>query len=132
MNFKNLIITLAFALPMMMAAADYPWLTFLMADNTELSVASDNLEINYSDGNLQLTSATVDQSIPVNQIKSMRFTTLSSAIDEIADDFTSPADYFTLSGVCVGRFATLDEARSSLPAGIYIGKSESKTLKVIF
>lgn len=128
----KLFLAAVLTLPAMAFASDFPWLTFLMSDNTELSVASDNLEINYSEGNLQLTSSVVNQSIPVDKIKTMRFTMLSSAIDDVIDNTTCPADYYTVSGIKVGRFESPDEARQALPSGIYIGKSELKTYKIIF
>lgn len=132
MKIKSFVVAAALTLPSMSFSADFPWLTFLMSDNTELSVASDNLEISYSENSLQLKSSSVNQSIPVSQIKSMRFTAVTSGIDDLFSDRTAPADYYTVSGICVGRFESPEEARKALPSGIYIGKSELKTYKVIF
>lgn len=132
MHLKKLLIAFWVLTPLMLFASEFPWLTFRLADSSELSVAADNLELNYKDGNLLLKSGIVNQTIPVEQIKSMRFTLLPSAIDDISVEQSAVADYFTMSGAMVGRFKTIDEARKSLPSGIYIGKSESKTYKIIF
>ncbi len=51
-----MMIAAALALPIMALAADYPWLTFRMADDTQFSVPAESLSMNYSDGNLHLTS----------------------------------------------------------------------------
>lgn len=132
MKLRGLLFVAALSLPAFSYAADFPWLTFLMSDNTELSVASDNLELSYTDGNLHLKSITVDQVLPVSQIKSMRFTSFSSGIDNIQAGQNAPAHYYTVSGIDVGRFESVDEARRTLPSGTYIGKSKHRTYKVIF
>ncbi|MDE5847908.1 MAG: hypothetical protein K2H71_11225 [Muribaculaceae bacterium] len=129
---KRAFILTALVSPMLAAAADYPWLTFKMTDGSEISVASEGLAINYSDGNLLLKSTTVDQTIPSDQVKSMRFTTSIDAVDEMTDILSSEADYFDLSGIKTGRFSSSDEARNALPSGTYIVRSNKKTIKVIF
>lgn len=114
-------------------AVEYPWLSFVMMDNTEISVAADNLSINYSDKTLTLKSATVDQSIAVDRIKSMQFRSDLSGIDGInIDGAEEPATYYNTSGIEVGSFASVEEARESLPAGIYIVKNSVKSFKIIF
>lgn len=129
---KHFLIAAALAFSMSAYAADYPWLTFKLADNSELSVASDNLEISYSDGNLTLSSPTVNQIIPVATIKSMQFTSQSSSVGDVAIAASGLSDYYSITGVKVGRFASVEEARKALPSGVYIRKSKDKTYKVIF
>lgn len=129
-KFKLTLIAAALCLPSLAFSADYPWLTFQLSDDTQLSVAAENLSINYEDGNLHLSSATVDKTIPVGQIKSMRFTAESAAVESIFDIQSAEGDYYNLAGVKVGRFTSVDEAKKALPSGIYIVKSEIKTFKV--
>ena len=129
---KTAFILTALVSPMLAVAADYPWLTFRMTDGSELSVAAEGLAINYADGNLLLKSTTVDQIIPSDQVKSMRFTTSTDAVDEMIDILSSEADYFDVSGIKVGRFSSSDEARNVLPSGTYIVRSNKRTIKVIF
>lgn len=129
---RSLILAVGMVLPIASFAADYQWLTFRMADNSEVSVAADNLSINYSDANLYLKSATVDLTISVDQIKTMRFTSSEAGIDDVNINLPFKADYYTVSGVKVGRFTSIEEARKNLPSGIYIAKNETKIFKVIF
>lgn len=129
---KKTILLAVIVCPMMAAAADFPWLTFRMVDDTEMSVAAEGLAINYNEGNLLLKSATVDQTIATELVKSMRFTTTSAAVEGITDLLTAEADYFDLSGIMVGRFASSDEARKALPSGTYIVRSKDRTIKIIF
>ena len=120
-------------LPLTSFAVEYPWLSFVMTDNTEISVAADNLSINYSDNTLTLKSATVDQAIAVDKIKSMQFKSDLSGISELTTDSADgSATYYTTSGISVGSFASVEEARKSLPAGIYIVKNSVKSFKIIF
>lgn len=113
-------------------AAEYQWLTFRLADNSELSVAAENLEIVYGARELHLKSATVDQTIAVDGIKSMRFTATPAAIDAPQSPAQSPADYYTPAGVKAGSFSSVEEARRSLPSGVYIVKKGDRTVKLIF
>lgn len=129
---KKAFLAAILVLPLMTSAAEFPWLTFLLADDTEVSVAAENLDINYSDGNLLLASGTVNQAIPVDQIKSMKFTSYSAGIRDVIENKSGEAEYFDLSGIKVGTFPSLEVARKSLPSGTYIGKSDIKTFKVIF
>ena len=129
---KRTLIIAAIASPMMATAADYPWLTFKMADGTEMSVAAEGLAINYSEGHLLLKSATVDQLLATDQVLSMQFTTSASAVDGIKDILSVEADYFDLSGKKAGRFTNSDEARKALSSGTYIVRSKEKTIKLIF
>lgn len=112
-----------------MNAADYKWLTFTLADDTEISVASDNLRLSYSDGSLQLTSLSVNKTLPVASLKSMRFTSSSSGIQEI--ESSGNLEVYTLQGVKLGEYTKLDEVRNVLPAGIYVVKSEKQIVKII-
>lgn len=133
MNFVNKLIAGAMLMSptLTTSAAEFPWLTFVMADETELSVAADNLSLNYADGNLLLTSQSANETLPTAQIKSMRFTSTPASVDAIGVEASFTADYYTPSGISVGRFGSIDEARDMLPAGIYIVKCEQKTFKLI-
>lgn len=119
--------------PSVSKATETQWLTFTMNDNTELLVAAENLNINYSDLNLHLKSGTVDRLIPVSDIRVMQFTSSSSGMVHILNDNESGnTDYYNLSGVKVGSFASPDEARKHLSPDAYIIKNGRGTAKIIF
>lgn len=113
-------------------ALDFPWLSFKMKDASEITVAADNLTMNYSDGNLLLTSPTVSETLPVADITSMVFTNREAGIDEINVALSENGYYYTLDGVKVGEFTSVDDGRRSLPSGMYIVRTESKSFKIIF
>lgn len=122
----------AIAMPAAAGAVEYPWLTFKMADNTELSVASSNLTILYEDGSLKLKSANQERSIPVDELVSMRFTSESSAVAEIRDAKGGVMEFFTIDGVKAGEFASIEEASANLASGIYVAKTSTSSFKIIF
>ncbi|MDE7345569.1 MAG: hypothetical protein K2N48_02375 [Muribaculaceae bacterium] len=103
-----------------------------MTDGTEISVAAEGLAIDYIDGILLLKSPTVDQSLPIDRLATMRFTAFAAGVEGTSEILLSEADYYDLSGKKAGRFISSDEARKSLPSGAYIVKSENRTIKVIF
>lgn len=115
-----------------MSALEFPWLSFKMNDATEITVAADNLVMQYADGNLTLSSETVNQIIPVADVISMKFVDKWTGIDNINDAFCQPTVYYTLAGIEVGEFPSASEARRALPSGTYIVKSPSGALKIIF
>lgn len=129
---KSFIITLFLIIPSEIWALEFPWLTFKMTDSSELSVAADGLTISCADCVLLLNSDKVNQSLPLNQIQSMRFTSEHVSLHEISSAMTCPAEYYTVQGTAAGRFESIDQARAALPSGVYIGKSESGNFKVIF
>lgn len=130
---KYLLFGIALLSPLMAFADGKTWLTFSMKDNTELSVASENLNIDYNNKMLVLTSASVNQSISIDQVKSMRFTTSPAGINEVIGDLASgEIDFYNVTGTKAGRFTSVDEAKKNLPSGIYILNNGEKSLKIIF
>lgn len=113
-------------------AVDYPWLTFTLTDNSEVSVPSENLQLTYAAGNLQLTSATVDQTLPLSSLKSMRFESEQVGIEGVEADANSSVDVFNLKGVKIGVFTSIEGAVSSLPHGAYIIRAGKTSKKVMF
>lgn len=129
---KKTFLAATLAIPLMAAASDFPWLTFRMNDDTEISVSSENLDMNYKEGILHLSSANVNQSIPVDKIKSMRFTSHSAGINDIEASDSENSEYYNLSGIMVGKFKTAEDAKKTLPSGVYIVRNSTKTYKVTF
>lgn len=131
-SFKYLSLAACLCVSAQMWALDFPWLSFKMKDASEITVAADNLVMNYSDGNLLLTSGSVNETLSVANIASMSFTNQPAGVEEVIATLSEPASYYTLGGVNVGEFASADDARRALPSGVYIAKSATKSFKVIF
>lgn len=113
------------------AASDYPYMVFVMTDGTELAVASDNLDMTYSDGSLHLKSGKVNETLDVSKLLSMQFTDVNVSSTKLSADDQTEVDIFSTDGVFMGHFDSLKDA-STLPVGIYVVQTKSKTYKVIF
>ncbi|MBD5253042.1 MAG: hypothetical protein HDR83_05340 [Bacteroides sp.] len=110
----------------------FEWLTFSLTDGSEVAVAAENLSLNFSDGVLRLSSASVDTSFDVANLRSMRFTSDASGIADVEALPAARAEYFTVAGVSAGVFDSVDDARAALTSGMYIARSESRSWKVMF
>lgn len=112
-------------------ADDYPYLTFEKSDGTKQSVAVENLTLAISNGELVVNSGTY--SFSLTDLTKMYFTTGdATSIEELATKL--PADcsveVFSLEGVSLGQFDSLQAARSVLQQGVFIFKIQGQTLKV--
>lgn len=133
-RYRTLIaILISTAISMSAASGAYRWITFTLTDNSQLTFSADNLHIDYSDSQLRLTSATVNETLPVSTVKSMKFTDPVSNIEEIPETATAqPVTLYKTNGAKAGEFKSCDAARAALPSGVYIMKHDSKTIKIIF
>lgn len=108
-------------------AEGYTHLTFEKSDGTLTSVALSSLSITIS--GTTLTAG--DQSFALADLTKMYFTTADvTAIDEVNTAVSGEVEVFSMSGIAMGKFTTMQEAMSSLRTGVYIVKSNGKTIKV--
>lgn len=129
---KKLILAALLAFPALLHAEDFPWVVLGMADGSEVAVASTGLEITYAGSELRLSSATVSQSLPIANVKTLKFSTENTAIAALLADPSGSVECYSLDGKSVGTYAGIDQARTALGSGIFVVKSAGKTLKVIF
>lgn len=131
---RKLIILIILAVGVISAyAAEYDWLTFTLDDNTEVSVATDGLQLVYSDGKLRVFSSTVDETFALSSLSSMRFTAQPTGISQIeTDDAHSPLLLYSIQGQFLGSFSSMNQIRAGVSSGVYIIQQGSATHKVIF
>ena len=118
-------------------AEDYPYLMFQTTDGSTTAMAASELTITFSDGKLTVTNAESTQTLTLTDLSKMYFSTTDNAngIEDVnADGLTNlnqgPVEVFTLTGISIGKYDTLQQAKSSLSQGIYVVKSASRTLKI--
>lgn len=113
---------------MLTAHADsYTYLTFEKSDGTLTSVPLSSLSITIS--GTTLTAG--DQTFALADLTKMYFTTADvTAIDEVKAAVNGEVEVFSMNGVAMGKYTTVQEAMSSLRTGVYIVKSNGKTVKV--
>lgn len=125
---KKVLLVLLMMTGMLTAHAEsYTHLTFEKSDGTLTSVALSSLSITIS--GTTLTAG--DQSFALADLTKMYFTTADvTAIDEVNTAVNGEVEVFSMSGIAMGKFTTMQEAMSSLRTGVYIVKSNGKTIKV--
>ncbi|MGI6223900.1 MAG: hypothetical protein ACOYJG_09835 [Prevotella sp.] len=116
------------ALPMM--ADDYAYLNIATSSGSETSLSVSNLEIVYSDGKLVATNDDGTQSFTLTDLTKMYFST-TTGISSVNATEESPITVYSVSGALVGTFKNADEARQNLTPGVYLFKSQSKTVKTV-
>ena len=113
-------------------ADNYPYLTFQKADGSTVSMETTSLSFTFSDGKLIGTNGSESVELVVADLTSMRFT--ANDVNGIKD--VSPADgnnkieAFSLLGVSLGKFDSLQTFRNKAAAGVYIIKSNGETQKI--
>lgn len=125
---KAIILFLFGALVGSVRAADYNYLVFTLTDGTTQAVASGSLTITFADGNLVAANGSSTlATIPLALVSKMEFsndgTTAISTItvDTLLTDQT--AEVYDMSGRRM-------PSGSSLPKGVYILKTNGRTIKV--
>lgn len=114
-------------LSLVMTHADtYSYLTFRQADGTLVSVASSSLSMTFVDGKLVATNGSESLKMTVADLTSMFFseTNETTGIDETTiTNADGEVQVFSLQGVSLGKFDTLESLKQKLPAGIYVVKT---------
>lgn len=125
---KKVLLVLLMMTGMLTAHADsYTYLTFEKSDGTLTSVALSSLSITIS--GTTLTAG--DQTFALTDLTKMYFTTADvTAIDEVNTAVNGEVEVFSMNGVAMGKYTTVQEAMSSLRTGVYIVKNNGKTVKV--
>lgn len=112
-------------------AYDYPYLTFQSQDGTEHSMAVESLVLTVADGQLTLTNDETTLVLTLNDLAKMFFADSPTGIVDVESNAVQGAvDVYSLSGQRVGRFASADEAKTTLGSGVYVVKSKSVTQKI--
>ncbi|MCH4146844.1 MAG: hypothetical protein LKG25_07325 [Prevotella sp.] len=108
----------------------YNYLTFTTTTG-EQSIAVSNLKVTFSGGKLIATNTSTSEAFTLTALTKMYFSNTLTGISEIAaDNGNASVEVFSVSGVSLGKYNTLDIARTSLQSGVYVVKSASKTYKI--
>ena len=110
-------------------AYEYPFLTFQSNDGSSKTVSVESLSITVSNGQL-VTNADGTESFALTDLSKMYFSENGgSTVIANVDTGNDHVDVFTISGMHLGTFQTVDAAKASLKPGLYVMKSNNKTLK---
>ncbi len=122
---KTIISCLLSILTMGTWASNYQYLVFTLSDGTQKAVTASGLTITFSDGNLVATSGSSTlATIALTSLTSMVFSNETTGIDNIESSLTidESAAIYDMGGRLMPRDA-------QLPKGVYIMKTNNKTIK---
>lgn len=131
---KNiLILILAFTTSLMTYANDYTYnyLVFTSQDGTEKAIAVENLKLSFVDGQLVVDNGVESQTYSLTSLSKMFFS--ESTVDGIVETVINGnevVDVFTVSGIWMGKFGNVDDAKKSLQRGMYVLKQGKTTSKI--
>ncbi len=128
---KFLIPTMALMLAMSASAETYPYLSFQTVDGSVVSLKSSNLNLTIEDGKLVVQNDEGSNKFVLTDLARMFFSqSTETAITNLNTDVNSTLQVYTTSGVFLGEFDSERSLRRSVPSGIYVVKTNGKTLKM--
>lgn len=131
---KNiLILILTFTTSLMTYANDYTYnyLVFTTQDGTEKAIAVENLKLSFVNGQLVVDNGVESQTYSLTSLSKMFFS--ESTVDGIVETVINgneDVDVFTVSGIWMGKFGNVDDAKKSLQRGVYVLKQGKTTSKI--
>ena len=130
---KFLTIMAALLIALSLQAYDYPYLSFQTSEGTVQSVSVNELIITFSNGQLVLTNTDGSQTFSLSDLSYMFFSKEqnTTGVTRFEDVSNQTVEVFTLNGLVIGRFESLQKAKAELKPGLYLIKSNGKTQKVV-
>lgn len=129
---KRLLCMMLAAVGAMLAvqADNYPYLAFQTADGTVKAVSITSLTLTFSNGALTATNADGSYSFALADLGKMFFTTEPTAVQPLPVEGDG-VEVFSVTGLSLGRFGSLQEAEAQMPRGIYVVKTDRETIKLM-
>jgi len=126
MEMKKALISLAVMMTLATAAQadDYPFLAFQTADGTVKTVSVTSLTLTFSNGQVVASNGTGVYSFPLADLSKMFFTSEPTAIKSplLKEGQEKAVEVFSLTGVFLGRFDSLEAAQEQLAEGVYVAR----------
>ena len=126
---KKAIITAAIVVAIKVQAYDFPFLVFQTNGGETTSVSVESLTIKYVDGQLVATNGDGNVSFALTDMSKMFFTKDETTGIDRAENDTKQMEVFTLDGIRMGSFESMDKVKGCLKSGIYIVKTSNRTFK---
>lgn len=111
---------------------DYPYMAFQTTDGIVKTVSVSSLSLSVSNGVLIATSDDGTESFTLSDLSKMYFTSeaVVTKVQNPESTGSSEVEVTSLAGVFCGTFPSVEAARQSLPAGMYIVKNSKETFKI--
>ncbi|MDE6248978.1 MAG: hypothetical protein K2M72_05190 [Paramuribaculum sp.] len=114
------------------SASEFGFLTFTTNDGGTTSIPAESLEIRYSDGMLTAQSGETTLTLPTASLVKMEFTeeATTNVADLIGADISGKIQVYTLDGIVLGTFNSIEDIISGLSKGNYILIINGKAIKI--
>lgn len=111
---------------------EYPFLTFQTIDGATKTIAVESLTLTISDGQLIAQNGETVLTLNLAQMDKMYFSATPTGISatQASVALSDGIEVFSQTGILVGRFASVDQARSTLARGIYVIKTNEGAQKL--
>ncbi len=110
---------------------DYGYLTFQTSDGQQKSISVSDLKLKVSGCSLVVTNGSASTTFTLTKLSKMYFSNTTGISTVGVQDKDVAVTAFTTAGVNMGKYATVDEAKSKLQPGVYIMKQADKTFKIV-
>lgn len=117
-----------------LAAYALPYVCFYTIEGGEvpMAVEAEGLVITVDGDNLVATPTVGNVlTLPLSTLTAMEFSTKTLGVAEMVTSDGSPFLFFSLDGVSLGSFPSLEEASSILSPGIYLVRHNNSAFKLL-
>ncbi len=128
-DMKKVLLSLMILMGTDAMAYDYPYLAFQTSDGTVKTVGVESLTLSISNGYLVVKNSEGSQQFSLSDLSAMYFSTSATGIRQVETEQTS-VKVFSMSGVLVGTFDSVEQARASLKKGVYVVVADGKNYKM--
>ena len=127
---KVLVLLTAITVGSNLLADDFTYLTVENNDGTTTTMTANGLTITFSDGKLIATNGAENWSLPLSGLKKMYFSNTDAISNQLVETEDGEVTVYSTSGIVMGKYQSIGEAKSQLKKGVYVIKSGSETLKI--
>lgn len=131
MKKKIVLVALSLLSVAAMQADSYSHLTFQKKDGSCLSFPVASLAMVVSGEKLLVYAGSENSAIDVSDLSCMYFSTADVTGIQEVEKKVGMLKVYSLQGVKYGCFESMEEMRSSVPAGVYVIRQQGKTQKMI-
>lgn len=127
------LLLIAIAIVASVSAYAYDYLCINKTDGYIKAYVVDGLTLTVSGDNLVITNDAGQQATePLAELASMEFSNEATGVNDALADADTAVTLFTIDGVALGEFSSLNAALNSLSNGVYvIKKSNGETVKIL-
>lgn len=112
-------------------AYDYNYLTFETAAGEQTSVAVESLVLTVSDGQIVASNAAGTSTFTLTDLSKMFFSTSATAVAAVGATEQQTVKVYNASGMYLGDYASITAAKEAQTPGVYVMKTQGKTIKVV-